>query len=161
MINYKDKHEYEGFKLVSLELKDNKLMGKSSLSYNFIEPEDKQTEIYTTVLIGVNGTGKSNLFRIIIELFKELYDLSINGQRSYNVDGKFNLKFSLHGDIFEYRNMNPKSSLLNIEPVLSYNEKRQAYLYKNGEKIEFIQAQIPIAIVANSIMLNDKGSPKN
>jgi hypothetical protein len=96
-------HKYEGFKLISLDLRDTTIMGKSKLFYSFVEPKDEQNSIYTTVIIGANGTGKSNLFRIIIELLKELEDLGKDNSRSYAVDGRFNLKFSINGDIYEYR----------------------------------------------------------
>ncbi|MEQ9413422.1 MAG: hypothetical protein RIF39_06305, partial [Cyclobacteriaceae bacterium] len=95
-MSYRDEiHKYNGFKHISLDLLGNSLMGKSNLHYSFVDSKDKQKSIYTTVIIGANGTGKSNLFRIVIELLKELNDLSRGKNRSYNIDGNFNLKFSV------------------------------------------------------------------
>lgn len=150
----KEIHKYEGFKLLSLDLRGNSLMGKSNLHYSFVDEKDKQNIIYTTVIIGANGTGKSNLFRIIIELLKELNDLSRGKSRSYNVDGNFNLKFSVNGDIFEYANIvsEGESNENNNEP----EKGNSAFLLRNGDKIDFELAQFPLAIVANSIMLTDK-----
>jgi predicted ATPase len=150
----KEIHKYEGFKLLSLDLRGNSLMGKSNLHYSFVDEKDKQNIIYTTVIIGANGTGKSNLFRIVIELLKELNDLSRGKSRSYNVDGNFNLKFSVNGDIFEYANIvsEGKSIENNNEP----EKGNPAFLLRNGDKIDFELAQFPLAIVANSIMLTDK-----
>ena len=150
----KEIHKYEGFKLLSLDLRGNSLMGKSNLSHSFIDEHDKQKLIYTTVIIGANGTGKSNLFRIIIELLKELNDLSRGKNRSYNVDGNFNLKFSVNGDIFEYRNIVSDGEL--IENSNESEKGIQAFLLRNGKKIDFESAQFPLAIVANSIMITDK-----
>lgn len=150
----KEIHKYEGFKLLSLDLRGNSLMGKSNLHYSFVDEKDKQDIIYTTVIIGANGTGKSNLFRIIIELLKELNDLSRGKNRSYNVDGNFNLKFSVNGDIFEYANI-----VSERESKENSNEPEKgnpAFLLRNGKKIDFELAQFPLAIVANSIMLTDK-----
>jgi len=150
----KEIHKYEGFKLLSLDLRGNSLMGKSNLYYSFVDDNDKQDIIYTTVIIGANGTGKSNLFRIIIELLKELNDLSRGKSRSYNVDGNFNLKFSVNGDIFEYANIvsEGESNENSNEP----EKGNPAFLLRNGKKIDFELAQFPLAIVANSIMLTDK-----
>lgn len=150
----KEIHKYEGFKLLTLDLRGNSLMGKSNLYYSFVDENDKQNLIYTTVIIGANGTGKSNLFRITIELFKELNDLSRGKNRSYNVDGNFNLKFSVNGDIFEYANIVSEGK--SIENSNEPEKGNQAFLLRNGKKIDFENAQFPLAIVANSIMLTDK-----
>lgn len=154
-MNYtKQIHKYEGFKLLTLDLRGNSLLGKSNLYYSFVDENDKQKLIYTTVIIGANGTGKSNLFRIIIELLKELNDLSRGKNRSYNVDGNFNLKFSVNGDIFEYANIVSEGD--SIENSNETEKGNQAFLLRNGKKIDFEKAQFPLAIVANSIMLTDK-----
>lgn len=151
-----------GFKLISLDLIDNSLFGKNNLSYQFLDEDDKQDEIYTTIIIGPNGTGKSNLFRIVIELFKELEDLSKKKNRSYKVDGKFNLKYSLNNDIYEYTNIiyYDGTFLANGQPELDNqnpDKSNRAYLRINGKYVDgFSKAQFPLSIVANSIMLTDK-----
>lgn len=150
----KEIHKYEGFKLLSLDLRGNSLMGKSNLYYSFVDGNDKQDLIYTTVIIGANGTGKSNLFRIIIELLKELDGLSRSKGRTYSVDGRFNLKFSLNGNIYEYSNIYV-DSLLNEIPGIT-EKSNTAYLLNNGKIEPLEKAQLPLAIVANSIMLTDK-----
>lgn len=158
----KEIHKYEGFKLLSLDLRGNSLMGKSNLHYSFVDENDKQDIIYTTVIIGANGTGKSNLFRIIIELLKELNDLSRGKNRSYNVDGLFNLKFSLNGDIYEYTNIMYFNGNFKADgqPELDKqnpNKANRAYLNVNGKyEPDFKNAYLPLSIVANSIMLTDK-----
>ncbi len=147
-------HKHTGFKLLSLDLRDTTLMGKAALLYNFVEPSDEQKRIYTTVIIGANGTGKSNLLRIVIELLKELEDLSKDKGRTYNVDGRFRMKFSIYGNIYEYSNIYIASLLKEI-PNISENGNT-AYLLKNGKVELFANVILPKAIVANSIMLTDK-----
>ncbi len=154
-------HKHNGFKLLSLYLKNNSLMGNSDLLYEFIDPEDEQKTIYTTVIIGPNGTGKSNLFRIIIELLKELHDLTKSKNRSYNVDGLFNLKYSLNGDIYEYTNIIYADGIFHHDgqpeiDAQNPDKANRAYLKVNGERVEFSRAHFPLSIVANSIMLTDK-----
>lgn len=137
-----------GFKLLSLELHNNSLICKdSSITYNFIDDEDFQDEIYSTVIIGSNGTGKSNLFRVIILLFKDIYDhININ-QRRYEVDGKYNLTYSIDENIYSFTNF------------FSVNETKVRNItmfYKNDEHINAEEMELPSFIVANSIMLTDK-----
>jgi len=153
--------KYKGFKLLSLDLRGNSLMGKNNLYYNFVEENDNTDYIYTTVIIGSNGTGKSNLFRIVIELFKELYDLSIGKKRSYKVDGLFNLKYSLGGDIYEYANFKDKDFVFNANNLPKFDiknsQKSIAFLIVNGIiQGDFNSAFFPLSIVANSIMITDK-----
>ncbi len=143
--------KHKGFKLISLDLRNNNLLG--TISYNFIESADKQDAIYTSVIIGANGTGKSNLFRIIIWLFKELYDQSHEKGRSYSVEGLFNLKYPLNGDIIEYTNMHYSDK---ERKFLDLTAKNTAYLLVNGKNSKIIKKIFPIALVAVSIMLTDK-----
>ncbi len=138
---------HQGFRLVSLELVENKYLG--TIKFNFLDHEDSRNGLYTTVVIGPNGTGKSNLLRVIIELFKELFDLSKGGNRSYNVDGQFALAFSIAGSSYKYTNMEKDHST-------ESKEGTQAHLFQNDQKVEFTQVDLPQVIVANSIMLTDK-----
>jgi hypothetical protein len=162
MTDSKEIHKYVGFKLLSLELRGNSLMGQSDLFYNFVDPTDNQKTIYTSVIIGANGTGKSNLFRIVIELLKELNDLNKGKNRSYNIDGLFNLKYSLNGDIYEYTNIISRDGTFKYDgqPELykqNPDKSNRAYLRINGKKQDdFSTAFFPLSIVANSIMLTDK-----
>ncbi len=148
---------FQGFKLVSLELIGNDLLG--SIKYDFVDKEDSQNEIYTTVIIGSNGTGKSNLLRIIVELFRDLYVQMRDGDRTYKVRGRFNLKYAIDDRIYEYTNFQlPRESNAKINfNDLTIGDKRQAaYLLLSGKKIEFKNAVLPLAIIGNSIMVTDK-----
>ncbi|MBW4361055.1 AAA family ATPase [Flavobacterium taihuense] len=137
-----------GFKLIRLELYNNSLVCKnSSIIYDFIDDKDDQDKIYSTVIIGSNGTGKSNLFRIIILLFKDIYDNKELNPRSYGVDGKYKLEYSIDENIYTY------SNFVDIGEV---KFKNTSQIYRNSELIPFEEAELPSFIVANSIMLTDK-----
>lgn len=148
-----------GFRLLSLELSGSKLMGKSHLRYNFNDNDESTQGIYTTVIIGANGTGKSNLFRIIIEILKELYDLSKENEVALgNINGRYLLKFTLKNEVYEFGNMLSRMSLSG--PVFQVAEprrtRRKPILLRNNERIRFSDFDFPITIVANAITLHDK-----
>lgn len=131
---------YKGFKLISIELKSDKIFG--DITYNFINREDRQDSIYTTVLIGPNGTRKSRLFNKAIMILWYLYDLK-NGKKPY-LSEYFLLKYSMNHSIYEFGNR------------ISENQKG-FYLKVNGiEESSFKDVVLPDSIIANAIMLTDR-----
>jgi AAA15 family ATPase/GTPase len=138
-----------GLRVISLELDDNPLFPTSKLFYNFIDEGDNSEAIYTTIIIGPNGTGKSNLFRIVIELFKELNDLKTGKGKSSSIGGRYAMIFRIDEDIFEYSN---NESRLIILGKLGNPVK----LKKNGVSVPFTEVKLPESIIASSVMLTDK-----
>ncbi|MFZ1320849.1 MAG: AAA family ATPase [Ignavibacteria bacterium] len=131
---------YTGFKLISFELNGNTLFG--DIKYEFIENEDKQDKIYTTVLIGQNGTLKSRLFQKIISLFWNLYDLKIGKEVKFQ--DKFSLKYAMNNSVYDFTN---KSEMNTKSPILK----------KNGDEvINLKDAELPLSILAVSIMITDR-----
>ena len=79
---------HNGFKLKSLDIKGHPILGDNT--FNFIDENDSSESIYFTVLIGSNGTGKSELFRCLLELFRGVYQMR---DRSFSVQYFFTLEF--------------------------------------------------------------------
>jgi hypothetical protein len=137
--------KYNGFKLISFEMKNNILFG--DIVYNFVEERDKQDEIYTTVLIGQNGTLKSRLFQKIIYLFWNIFNLKEDKKSSF--DDKFYLKYSLANNIYEFSNIRDENGL----PVSLKNP----IMIINGIRIDNIKkAELPLSIIAIAIMITDR-----
>jgi hypothetical protein len=72
---------FKGFKLISLEVHNYKILGTNI--FNFIQEDDKNYFIYTTILIGANVTDKSEIMKLIINIFRNL-SLLKNGQKEKN-----------------------------------------------------------------------------
>lgn len=149
MDNQQNLHEdivYSGFKLISFELKDNELFG--NIKYEFIDKDDEQDNIYTTVLIGPNGTLKSRLFQKIISLFWNLYELKIGNEAKFQ--DKFSLEYSINNLKYYFSNFSE-----NIEGNSS--NKNLPYIYINNKlQKSFKDIELPISIIAEAIMLTDR-----
>ena len=136
---------YSGFKLISIELINDKLFG--DIKYDFIDLNDKQDNIYTTVLIGQNGTRKSRLFQKIISLFWNLHDLK---KTQISFTDQFILKYALNKSIYEFSNLANKSK---GKSGIIYSLRLKI---DGKEQMGFNKASLPTSIIANAIMLTDR-----
>jgi hypothetical protein len=140
--------KYTGFKLISFELKDSLLFG--NIKYDFIDTDDKQDKIYTSVLIGQNGTLKSRLFQKIILVFWSLNDLQ--NEKKVSFTDKFSLKYSINNSIVEFSNIfgddEPESDLpWDSHPIVRINGEK---------KKDYKSAEMPLSIIATAIMITDR-----
>lgn len=154
-----------GFKLKSLDLKHHPVLGNNT--FNFIDEKDCSDFIYFTVLIGPNGTGKSELFRCLLELFRGIYQMKDGN--NYSAQYFFSLEFYNSGYLFKFTNQNENNFVhLTAKNVASRYPKPKCYLWNSTiavdeilEVNEFLNS-LPSNIVANSLMLTDKFiAPRN
>jgi energy-coupling factor transporter ATP-binding protein EcfA2 len=151
----KESFKYRGFKLIELKTLKHKILGTND--FLFLNQEDDLDGLYTTVIIGANGTGKSNLLRFIIEIFRTLKGLKLGEKRNFVNNEDFYLKFSLNGQIYEFTNAGRK--FLDIKEIDLANQSLKSYtLLVNGFASQNYAQDIhlPLSIVAQSIMLTDK-----
>lgn len=147
--------KYNGFKLISLSLSQDKVFG--AITYDFLDAEDKQDEIYTTVIIGSNGTRKSLLFQRVIILFWNLSTLSKDKTKVFNYDFLFSLKYSLDNLVYEFTNRHGTpgkftikgDNFLLIDGVIQRDKE-------DLSKYSFELASIPDTIVACTSVIPDK-----
>ena len=142
------KQKHRGFKLISLELSNFPFFG--DITYKFVDSHDKQDKIYTTVLIGPNGTRKSFLFNLIIYIFKCVVDILSQKQIDYKRfgGGIFHLVYSLDNRVYE------------IARIYSKNEngsEKYHYAFKvDGKKAIVSEILLPQTIIGNSVNITDK-----
>lgn len=142
--------DYKGFKLICLKLDNSKLFG--NIEYNFINEKDDQNKIYSTVIIGPNGTRKSTLLRLIIFIFKSINDLKNNKEIKYEENsifssGTYHIQYSLNHNIYEF---------IRHEETENTNQKFAYQLKINGFKAEIKEFELPLCIVASSINITDR-----
>ena len=109
-------------------------------------------DIYSTVVIGVNGIGKSHLLRAIADIFCCLEALKSNYADKKNAPRfKFKIDYYLNDYLYEFANIK------DIEPV-SRNIVEYSHLSckKNGEFASFQEMQLPERIIASTMTVTDK-----
>jgi hypothetical protein len=140
--------KYKGFKLISLKLFEVKPFG--TIDFEFIDENDLQDKIYSTVIIGPNGTKKSLLFNLIIHIFKTINDIKLDkiiiDESTYS-NGFYEMNYSLDDRIHTF----------------SRNTKQLTQPYKFGYlfKLDNVLCrkedfEIPSRIIANSTTIRDK-----
>lgn len=140
------------FRLIRLVLNNHPIF--SNIDVSFIDNEDSGDTPYISLLIGPNGTGKSNLLRILLDLFRQIHDHSSEIKKRY-ISGAFHFEYSIGDDKFCYSNTILKTGIDFIE----YNDKKQksgVYAKKNDVEIEISELPIPNGLLVSSIMLTDK-----
>lgn len=132
------------FILHSLKLQNHTVF--SDIVLEFYDKEDKPKLPYTTLIIGTNGTGKSNLLRIVISLFAELNHLKTTNSRTTRISGKFEIIYSVGNNKYRFAN----------HDFGSKDNKSKAIITCNGENIPFKKIQLPSNIIALSNTITDK-----
>lgn len=133
------------FRLVSLVLHRHPVLGE--LSVDFRLPDEPA--LMTTLIIGANGTGKSQLLRCIADIFRTWHS-----DESRSVGFGYSLEYRL--DKERYRLTHTISDAPKKNRVLS---GRQAF--KNDVKIELAGVVLPKRVLACSFLVNDKFLFKN
>lgn len=146
------------FKLIKLKVKDHDVF-KESIEFDFFQVSDPVDtgKPYFTMILGPNGTGKSNLLRLIIEILKVGYEKSLKQPITKYPKGKYSLEFFLNDGYYTILNTLGYSSFDSInEGQTDPTQEKGIRLFKDGTEIEFELSTIPKSILAVSIMLNDK-----
>jgi len=126
------------FRIKSLSLENHQLLGNNN--FDFCTKEYGNENPFISLIIGVNGTGKSRLLRFILEIFNNLIYSQRNG---IDLISAFTDKFSI------------KYSIDNIEFEVS-GEYKKIQLKKNGLDIKLNELQFPEKLIALTTNLNDR-----
>jgi len=92
------------FKLLEIEFIDHPFF--KSLPIKFVGDNEEESKNYTTLIIGPNGTGKSQIFLAAISIFNSLSKLITSQNKTYTSPYEYILKYSINGKEHkvEYRN---------------------------------------------------------
>jgi len=132
-------NENSSFRLIKVTIFDHKYLNNISLdflnhsnkNYNFEEP-------FSSLIIGPNGTGKSQLLRVIIDIFRDLAYQKYREKKKNITKYRYILEYELNGRKYTVRNDSNKKTFI-----------------VDGEHIGIHDLILPEKILASSFMLND------
>lgn len=123
-------------KLLNLKITNHHFF--NSLSLDFVN-EGEYNGPYVTLMIGPNGTGKSQILSIIIEVFNFVAASKIRDKVSHKFDYHFEIKYSIS----------------NITYEIKHNGFRTEY-FLNDKAIVVKDVVIPNKFIASAINLTDR-----
>lgn len=125
------------FRILSFEILKHSFFNPQE--FNFVGNDSLDKGPYITLLIGPNGTGKSQLLETIAKIFNTI-EASIENRRIVQkFDCEFILKYALNDDLIEIRSSKIKSNV-----------------FLNKNEVELVEIPTPSKFLASAINLNDR-----
>lgn len=150
------------FKIIGLKVTFHPYLGDiTAPGLEFVSEGEEKNGPYSTVIIGPNGTGKSQILRLIADIFEELKAHSENTE-SYTLKLRYQFEMVLmkssHFYQIEYRR---RYHLSREEKRLKEFKSLQVFLLKGAglekeREIENDGCYLPEMIVSTSFLVNDK-----
>lgn len=146
------------FRLLSLSILHHHVLGNIEL--DFFKNKDENiipNNIYTSVVIGANGIGKSYLMRAIADIFSYLDTLCREVEIKNNpISYYFCVRYRIGIEEYEFSNFGV------FNPV-EKTRKQYTHLYykRNGKKITVEQMRSPARIIASTMTVTDKFTTVN
>lgn len=138
-----NKH-YKYFRLKSLSLAESPDFEESFFEFIKDENLSKKKLPYTTLIIGPNGTGKSRLLRIIIDIFNDFYNFKMYARTSFAFNNQYEISYYLDNDLFEV-----------------FYDKEFPVIKKNGKLLSSpYEIELPTKGIAAAYSIFEKFTPK-
>lgn len=143
------------FRLISINILGHKILGSFYLDFSKgkIEAGGVPEDVFTSVIIGKNGIGKSRLLRLLSDVFVDLKARQAAGyQRDSKSNYRYKVKYEICNHIFEAGNYNwaLQFQLVSGEGFFA------SIAMKDGSRIPFEDLELPAKIIASTMTVTDK-----
>lgn len=142
---------HKNFKITSLEIDDLEINFDSNMfNMESLDIEKKNSAIFTSVLIGENGVGKSRLLKYISYIFIDIYNLKYSTTQIAN-DFKKILIEPINNYSIEYE--------MNHNEYVITKHKGEFKIFKNFFQVSqenYHEIQLPNNILCCAFQINDK-----
>lgn len=135
------------FRLCSLRLFNHPILHEIDLQFS--NENDTPNNVYTTVIIGENGIGKSCLLGSIVEIFCYLEKLIVVGN-AIPPGYYFDIEYKLNNHRFKFTNFSDE------KPYQVRKIYKRYYLYKDGDDINLNRGASPQRVIASATTISDK-----
>lgn len=155
---------FDNFRLSYLKLQDHPQLGTIDLRFSEFNDVRFTDELYTTVIIGANGTGKSYILKTIADIFRNFEELKITGIKKFSFPYSFEIGYFIGDNLYEIitRKFALASSNRINRPLREYSyRRRKAHATDinntDGKYLNSISdLELPQRLLVNSIMANDR-----
>ena len=138
------------FRLKRLQIAGHPIL--HSVDITFCDDSMKVSSIYTTGIIGPNGTGKSNLMGAIAAVFSEIRNWRDTGDTTRRFS--FAVEYDNMGDTYYVSNMRTMNSLDFLGRTTMDGGPFCAK--KNGDEISLKEIALPQRVIASTMTVTDK-----
>ena len=156
-----------------LELNDHPIL--QNLKFEFCQEDPyitKDRELFSSIIIGPNGTGKSTVLKIIAEIFREISLLKQNHDHNIKLGYRFRLRYSVDGNLFEIassklvghkrgKEFQGYTFFLNNHRYPENDTLIDKIRPFKGNEISISDLILPSCVLASSLMLTDKFNAKS
>lgn len=155
------------FLLEKLDLRNHPQLGTVELSFlNDSENKGIHESLYSTIIIGNNGTGKSFLLKTIADIFTEFKQYSITNKREKYFPFDFDLRFSLDKNTYEIISLfttvlkrsksKTRYGYTKNRPIETDKKDKEGFNVNKKYLISLQEIEFPQKTLVNSVMLNDR-----
>lgn len=161
------------FRLNYLELRKHPILGDIYFEFCSEESKFEHYGLFSSIIIGPNGTGKSTVLKVIAEIFREISLYKVDNEHTIKLPYNFRIRYIINEDLFEIASVqlvelyNPKMNysgyaFFKNNPLKINNDSIESKINPYRDyKIDILQLDLPKVALASSLMITDKFNAKS
>lgn len=157
------------FRLHSLSLLAHYTLGDIDVTFNSEKESGKERDLFTSVMIGMNGTGKSYILKAIGDLFFEINRFKKTESKE-KASFAFKVRYTIDNEVYDvfssqwikHENALVEREISGIYAFKGMNDtplrfpEDYFYHFKLGKSIPLKDVPLPPKVIASSTQLNDR-----
>lgn len=140
-----------GFRLRRIIISGHPIL--KNIDVTFCDDQENTHTVYTTGIIGANGTGKSNLMGAVAAVFSEIHKAKESETITTPKRFSFTVDYDCHGYAYHVSNHQPigKGQVVGLRPPTN-----SLFIKRNGVHIGLSELLLPSRVIASTMTITDK-----